>query len=173
VITWLPFDLHPEYPPAGLSRQQLVARYGNAAMAHIEAFFASRGLRYNPHPEVVPNSRTALRLVELARTVGVDRQLHASLMDAYWEQARDIGSETILRPLALAAGLPAAEVEDVLATDRFLDVVEMSTSQAVSIGVTGVPAFLLDRRLLVLGAQPESVFERAFEQLGVASPGDP
>jgi predicted DsbA family dithiol-disulfide isomerase len=28
-----------------------------------------------------------------------------------------------------------------------------------------VPGFLLDRRLLVLGAQPRDVFEQAFERL--------
>jgi predicted DsbA family dithiol-disulfide isomerase len=28
-----------------------------------------------------------------------------------------------------------------------------------------VPGFLLDRRLLVLGAQPQELFEQAFEQL--------
>jgi predicted DsbA family dithiol-disulfide isomerase len=47
----------------------------------------------------------------------------------------------------------------------YLDVVEGSTRQAVSIGVNGVPAFLLDRRLLVLGAQPFEVFRSAFAQL--------
>jgi predicted DsbA family dithiol-disulfide isomerase len=47
-----------------------------------------------------------------------------------------------------------------------------STSQAVSIGITGVPGFLLDRRLLVLGAQPQEVFERAFQQLS-EPPQDP
>ena len=36
--------------------------------------------------------------------------------------------------------------------------------------VTGVPGFLLDRRLLVLGAQPREVFERAFSQLSEAPP---
>jgi predicted DsbA family dithiol-disulfide isomerase len=41
-----------------------------------------------------------------------------------------------------------------------------STAQAHSIGVTGVPGFLLDRRLLVLGAQPRELFAQAFEQLG-------
>ena len=33
------------------------------------------------------------------------------------------------------------------------------------IGVDGVPGFLLDRRLLVLGAQPRNVFEHALERL--------
>jgi predicted DsbA family dithiol-disulfide isomerase len=111
-----------------------------------------------------------LRLAELARTVGVHNQFHASLMNAYWERGQDIGSEAVLRPLGLEAGIPSAELEDLFTSDRFLDVIETSTRQAVSIGVTGVPAFLLDRRLLVLGAQPEAVFERAFEQLGVGPP---
>ena len=33
-------------------------------------FFAARGLDYNPHPDVVPNSMSALRLTELARDLG-------------------------------------------------------------------------------------------------------
>ena len=41
-----------------------------------------------------------------------------------------------------------------LAGDAYRDRVQGLTAQAVSIGITGVPGFLLDRRLLVLGAQP-------------------
>ena len=48
-----------------------------------------------------------------------------------------------------------------------------STAQAVSIGVNGVPGFLLDRRLLVLGAQPREVFERAFAQLDATTEEPP
>ena len=50
---------------------------------------------------------------------------------------------------------------------RFLSLFHQppSTAQAQAVGVTGVPAWLLDRRLLVLGAQPEEVFEQAFAQL--------
>jgi predicted DsbA family dithiol-disulfide isomerase len=32
--------------------------------------------------------------------------------------------------------------------------------------VAGVPVFVVDRRLLVLGAHPRETFERAFAQLG-------
>ena len=62
-------------------------------------------------------------------------------------------------------GLPDEDVEAVLVGDRHLDLVQGSTRQAVSIGASAVPAFLLDRRLLVLGAQPEELFERAVAQL--------
>ncbi len=58
-----------------------------------------------------------------------------------------------------------AEVARVLEGDEYLDVVQASTRRAHSAGVTGVPAWLLDGRLLVLGAQPREVFEQAFEQL--------
>ena len=47
-----------------------------------------------------------------------------------------------------------------------------STAQAQSLGITGIPAFLLDRRLLVLGAQPREVFEQALAQLDKQGPTD-
>jgi predicted DsbA family dithiol-disulfide isomerase len=53
--------------------------------------------------------------------------------------------------------------------EQYLERVLGSSAQAQSIGVSGVPGFLLDRRLLVLGAQPRDVFERALERLGSPS----
>ena len=124
-----------------------------------------RGLEYNPNPDVVPNSLNALRLTELARDLGRHADLHDRLMDAYWAEAKNIGDPEVLRAEAAAAGLPADEVEDVLAGDRYGDRVEASTREAYSMGANAVPAFVLDRRLLVLGAQPDEVFEQAFAQL--------
>ena len=164
-VSWLPFDLHPEYPPEGLPRQQLIERYGTGMTDRMREFFAARGLDYNPHPDVVPNTMSALRLTELARDLGKHSAVHDRLMDAYWAEAQDIGDTDVLRTLAREMGLPADEVEDVLASDRYRDRVVDSTRQAVSVGANAVPAFVLDQRLLVLGAQPDTVFEQAFAQL--------
>ncbi len=131
----------------------------------VRAFFAGRGLDYNPHPDVVPNSRRALRLAELAREHGLHERVHERLMAAYWAEARDIGDADVLRELAGELGLPSHDVDDVLGNDRYRDRVEASTREAYSVGANAVPAFVLDRRLLVLGAQPLEVFEQAFEQL--------
>ena len=131
--------------------------------------FRARGLDYRPHPKVVPNTKAALRLGELARQHELHHAFHDRVMDAYWAESRDIGHPDELRTLSGEVNLPADEVEEVLRTDRYLDVVEGLTRQAVSIGVTGVPAFVLDRRLLVLGAQPEEAFEQAFEQLSATA----
>ena len=54
-MTWLPFDLHPEYPPEGIQRTELHARYGDAFHERLKQSFAASGLVYNPPPDVVPN----------------------------------------------------------------------------------------------------------------------
>jgi predicted DsbA family dithiol-disulfide isomerase len=161
-VTWLPFDLHPEYPPEGIPREQLLRRYGEAT-DHVRKMFERAGLKYNPHPEIVPNTRLALRLTELAREQGLHEPVHDRLMDAYWDEARNIGDPETLRELVTEAGL--ADVDGVFDGDAYLDPVRASTATAQSLGINGIPAFLLDRGLLILGAQPRDVFERALAQL--------
>ena len=163
-MTWLPFDLHPEYPPEGIEKEQLKVRYGRGIDDFLAARFADAGLGFTP-ADRVPNSRAALRLTELARDRGLHEPLHDRLMDAYWAEALDIGDADVLRALAVDAGLDPDEVDGVLAGGEYLERIEDSTRRAVSLGVTGVPAFLLDRRVLVLGAQPRDVFEQAFERV--------
>lgn len=111
----------------------------------------------------------ALRLTELARDLGLHDAFHDRLMDAYWRDAVNLADLDELR--RLAADLPAEEVERVLTTDAYRDRVAASTAQAQSIGVTGVPGFLLDGKMLVLGAHPRESFEQAYAQLAASAAG--
>ena len=45
-----------------------------------------------------------------------------------------------------------------LASDAYADTVRASTEEAHAMGINGIPAFLLDRKLLVLGAHPKATF---------------
>src|SRR5437867_6479298 len=114
-VEWLPFDLHPEYPTEGIPRAQLVARYGPQGMERTRAFFEQHGLKYNPNPEIVPNSMRALRLTEHARSQGKHGPFHDRVMDAYWAEGLNIGDPDVLRTLAADVGLEGAD--DVLAGD--------------------------------------------------------
>lgn len=166
-VVWLPFDLHPEYPPEGILLADLHRRYGFGVGDDdpLRGRFAAAGLAYN-RPDVVPNTKLALRLTELARAQGLHDAFHERLMDAYWAEAQDIGDADVLRQRASGVGLDSAEVERVISdATAFLDDVEGSTRQAHAMGINGIPAFLLDRRLLVLGAHPIEVFRQAFAQL--------
>jgi predicted DsbA family dithiol-disulfide isomerase len=131
----------------------------------MRARFEQAGLAYD-RAAIVPNTRLALRLTELAREHGLHEPFHDRLMQAYWEERVDIGDPDELRRLAAEVGLAPDDVQGTIEDgDAYLDVVLGSTRQAQSVGVNGIPAFLLDRRLLVLGAQPFEVFEQAFAQL--------
>ena len=127
---------------------------------------------YNPPSEVVSNSRAALRLTELARAQGRHAAAHDRLMRAYWEEALDIGDPAVLHRLAAELELDAAE--EAISGGRYGDAVASSTAQAHAAGIDAIPAFVLDRRLVVLGAQPDEVFERAAQALRAPapSPGD-
>lgn len=162
---WLPFDLHPEYPPEGIPLAELHRRYGFGEQDPLRERFAAAGLEYN-RPEIVPNTKLALRVTELARERGMHAGFHDRLMDAYWSEATNVGEPKELRRLASEVGLNTDEVDRVIADPTaYLDAVEGSTQQAHAIGINAVPAFVLDRQLIVLGAQPLEVFRSAFAQL--------
>ena len=146
----------------------MLRRYGEAFHENLERRFEDEGLVYNPPPEVVPNSRPALRLTELARAQGKHAATHDRLMQAYWEQALNIGDPDVLRSLAAELGLEGAD--GAIEGDLYGDEVALATAQAHDAGINAVPAFLLDRRLIVLGAQADEAFERAFAQLGSPVP---
>lgn len=111
----------------------------------------------------MPNSHAALRLTELARVQGKHTATHDRLMLAYWEKGLNIGDLAVLR--TLAAELELEEAEAAISGDRGAAEIAWATAQAQQIGINAIPAFLLDRHLIVLGAQPVEAFERAFEQL--------
>ena len=128
----------------------------------IRPAFEARGLTYNP-PPTIPNTQLALRVTEHARDLGLHDAVHDRLMDAYWAEGRDIGDLDVLRELAAEAGV--ADIDDALGNDSLGVRVQVSTQQAQQLGINGIPAFLLDSKLLVLGAQPLEVFEQAFDTL--------
>jgi predicted DsbA family dithiol-disulfide isomerase len=150
-----------------MPRARLRERYGEHVDDHLRAFFERSELRFNP-PDVMPNSRAALRVTELARERGLHQPVHDRLMTALWDEGRDLGEAGELADLAVEAGLDLAEVQNVMTGDAYLDRIAASTAQAQTLGITGIPAFLLDRRLLVLGAQPREVFEQAFAELATS-----
>ncbi len=67
--------------------------------------------------------------------------------------------------LVSEAGLDRDEAAAALADGRYRSRVVSATREAQTIGISAVPAFLLDGRLLLVGAYPHEVFEQAFDQL--------
>jgi predicted DsbA family dithiol-disulfide isomerase len=164
-IDWLPFDLHPEYPPEGIARADLVRRYGASFSEAVKRMNEEAGLVYNPHPERVPNTRRALELGEWARARGTYDAVHERIMNAYWTEGRDITGWDVLAPLVAEAGLDADDARAEVDSGAFRAPVDASTRVAQEHGIAAVPAFVLDGRLLVSGAQPHEVFRAALAKV--------
>ena len=163
-VDWVPFDLHPEYPPEGIPRASLEDRYGPTIHERTRTAVEAAGLTFDP-PERIPNSRAALALTELARDRGLHHAVHARLMHAHWSEARDIGEPETLLDLVTEAGLDRDEAATALDDETYVERVLASTRRAHAHGVNAVPAFVFDDHLLVMGAQPREVFEGALELL--------
>jgi predicted DsbA family dithiol-disulfide isomerase len=84
-------------------------------------------------------------------------------MLAYWEEGQNIGDPEVLRTLATELRLKGAEAA--ISGDLHSEDVTRATAEAQAMGINAIPAFLLDDRLIVLGAQPDAVFKQAFNQL--------
>ena len=164
-VEWLPFDLHPEYPPEGIPRAELARRYGEDFSDAVRRMNEEAGLVYNPHPERVPNTRRALELAEWARARGSYDDLHERIMDAYWSEGRDITGWDVLAPIVAEAGLDADEARAEVDAGAFRAPVDASTRVAQEHGIAAVPAFVLDGRLLVSGAQPHDVLRAALAKV--------
>ena len=144
-------------------------RYGGSWASRLAALFQREGLAFDETIQRVPRSFDALRVAELARERGRHGALHPRLMDAFWVRGRDLGDHAVLLEEAVGAGLVEDEVREVLDDGRYAELVAASTEGALDAGATGVPAFAVDDRILIPGAQPEEVFERVLARLGYAA----
>jgi predicted DsbA family dithiol-disulfide isomerase len=165
-VEWLPYDLHPEYPPEGIPREELARRYPPGFLDMPRRLAEEAGLPYAPHPERIPNSRRALELTEWARAHAPEHheRLHGRIMDAYWSEGRDIGDAAVLAELLRDLGLDADAALEAVASGAHAAAVDASTRMAQRAGISAVPAFVLDGRLLVSGAVPHEVLAKAVEQ---------
>ncbi len=122
------------------------------------------GFRFAPPPRI-PYTLPALAVAELARDRGLHEPVHTRLMHAYWSEGVDIGDHEALLAVATGAGLERDEAARAIAGDGYAERVLDSTRRAQAHGINAIPAFVLDDRLLVMGAQPHGIFEQAFEVL--------
>ncbi len=178
-IAWHPFRLNPDLPAGGVARRPwLEAKVGSAArLAAIherlrEAARAAGAVLDPEAPERLPQTLDAHRLIHWAGVEGRQEAVVEGLFRAYWGEGRDIGDRAVLAEVAAAAGMDGGVVARLLASDADASDIAARDADARAKGVTGVPAFLVDRRYLVAGAQPAEVWLEIIDEIAArAAPG--
>jgi predicted DsbA family dithiol-disulfide isomerase len=151
--------------------EELEARYNRDLRAGQAQMFDAVSLPHATRTRV-PNSRAALNVGELARERRVHGPFHDRLMTAFWAEDRDISDPEVLAQEAAAFGLDRDEVIEAATTFPYQDRVDASSKAMLEMGAGGVPAWVIEDRVLVPGAQPHEVFERVMEKLGIDPVGD-
>jgi predicted DsbA family dithiol-disulfide isomerase len=129
----------------------------------MEQMAAAEGLEYHlTDAGLTGNTLDAHQLVHLAATHGREDEMIERLYKAYFTEQRSVFDIDSLQALATDEGLAAAEVREALEGGRYVDDVRRDLNEARSLGVTGVPFFVIDGRYGISGAQATDVFSRAF-----------
>ena len=163
----MPFELHPEIPPEGRPREEVLpAAYMARAEAGVNRLAATVGLELKLHQRLI-NSRPALQAAEFAREQGRFDAMHHNLLHTYWDEGRDVSDIAVLREVAARTGVDVAGMEAAIAEDRFGDYLDARRSEAEELGINGIPAHVIADRYLVMGAQPYDLFERVMAKVGV------
>ncbi|HXN58361.1 MAG TPA: DsbA family protein [Candidatus Angelobacter sp.] len=166
-IEWVPFELHPEIPAQGRLREEVLpAAYMARAQEGVNRMAAGVGLHLALHERLI-NSRPALQAAEFAREQGRFDAMHHELLNAYWDEGKDVSDIAVLRELAAKAGVDVAGMEAAIAADRFGDYLDARRAEAEELGINGIPAHVIADRYLVMGAQPYDLFERVMAKVGV------
>jgi predicted DsbA family dithiol-disulfide isomerase len=122
---------------------------------------AEVGLHYDFDKAIVANSFDAHRLSHLAKKHGVQDALEEALFKAYFTEGKNTADHEVLTQLGESVGLEAAEIKQVLESDRYADDVNHDIYQAQQVGARGVPFFVLGSKYAVSGAQPVETFKGA------------
>lgn len=104
-------------------------------------------------------------MAELARERGVHEPLHSRLMTAFWAEDRDISDPSVLAEEGGVFGLDRDEVIEAATSHPFQAMIQASTVAVHEMGAGGVPAFVIDDRLLIPGAQPHALFDKVMGKL--------
>ncbi|KAB8346361.1 hypothetical protein FH972_023404 [Carpinus fangiana] len=171
-VEWRPFYLDPNSPPKQSSdkREFFDNLFGpqrtTALFQRLDMVGKEVGINFK-HGGKVGSSRDAHRMIHLAKTKGEDTQnaVVQNLFSAYFENEQDITKDDVLRKAAVDGGLDAAEVTDVLSSNKLADAVDNEVARASREAIHGVPHFSVNGKPAFSGAQDTDAFVQFLERV--------
>ena len=148
-IVWRAFELRPDPVPTLDPRSEYLTRvWRDAVYPMAERLGMPMRL-----PPVQPRSRRAHEAAKWVESQGRFVDYNGSLFRAFFETGEDIGDIEVLIRLAADLGLDAASLRLSLESREHEAQVINDERAAKNLGVTGVPAFIADRRAVLFGVQ--------------------
>ncbi len=174
-LAWSPYLLNPDMPEDGVDRTAYLNwKFGGeqgARSAYAPIVEAARedGLEFNPDLITrTPSSIDAHRLLLWAGIEGVDiDRMVDELFRDYFVRGRDIGRNSVLVEIAGRCGMDGEVVDCLLRGNQDRNAVTARSVAARRRGIDAVPCFVVNRSVVVHGAQPAEVWESVFQQMSL------
>lgn len=171
-VTWRIFQLNPDMPAEGMDRTgYLEAKFGGpegAARVYgsIEeaAKAADLDVRFDKIKRT-PNTMDAHRLIRWASTTGNQSAVVTQLFHRYFEQGDDISEREVLLDVADTAGLERDVIARLLDGDADRAELTEEEQTARTMGVTGVPTFVIAERYVLQGAQETETWVKVISEI--------
>jgi predicted DsbA family dithiol-disulfide isomerase len=164
------FELDP-HAPASVSEtleELLAAKYGmpveraQAINQRLAGQAKEAGLTFSFATIRPSNSFDAHRLIALAASQNLADAMSTRLFRSYFSDGLLISDRETLNTLADQVGVRG--VHDLWSSNAFVDDVRKDEVDAQNLGINGVPAFLIDQRVMVSGAQGAEALVDALSQ---------
>jgi len=131
------------------------------------------GLKFDFDSAKPANTFDAHRLAKWAEAQGKPAEVSERLLKAYFIEAQEIGRHEVLLNLIEEIGLDRTQAAEVLSSNAFEKEVKQDIEEGMSLGVQGVPFFVINRKYAISGAQPTEAFAEALrkvaEEEGISS----
>ena len=170
-IHFYPFELNPDMPEEGVNHLEYLAdKFGSKSRVHavhhqLETLAQSEGLPLNfDLIQKSPNTFKAHRLIWLAAQYKVQRQVAVALYLAYFAEGKNVGDENELIHIGTIAGIPQEKLTAFFSGTEGEKEVHNMEKEIYQSGISSVPAFIIDDKYLVRGAQPVETFCEALEK---------
>lgn len=172
VIRWHPFQLNPDLPAEGVSRQAyLEDKFGGPERAadiyeRIRAAGQAVGLTLNIDGITrQPNTLAAHALIAFAQLGDADgSDIQERLFRAYFVENRFIGNLDVLANIAEEAGLNGEDARAFVTDPEHLEEVAQADAHIRSLGISGVPFFIFNQKVTVSGAHDPATLLGAMQQ---------
>lgn len=176
-VHWHAYQLDPRATAEpGDLRRAIERKYGPGsydAMTHrLVALGEPERIDYRFDLAQRVSTLAAHRLLACAwATAGAELQgaLKERLLHAYFTEGANVADHPTLVRLAGEAGLDTELATRVLADDAYSAEVADDLHAAADLGLTGVPAFVVNERMLIPGAQDTDTFVRILERISNAA----
>lgn len=170
-MRWLPFQLNPDIPADGLSRQAYIdQKFGPGAKrsySHVAAVGRSVGIAFNFDAITVqPNTLNAHRLMIYGARNGREDETAERLFRGYFLTGAVLTDLAVLADVGERAGLERPALERYLTSNEDRGRVLQADMDARQSGISGVPFFIFNRKVAVSGAhEPETLLDAMLEAL--------